>query len=354
MSYLANERAAMFASNISACRFVLIGLVVFNHSFQMNDALDPGSVQYVVTVVTKTSVPVLSLLSGYLFARSKDSYLTILRKKVASLVTPFFLWNTLPFFLYLTLVLLLGFPTVEYSRYWLVNAATAFHNPPVNAPLYFLRDLFICFLVFGSIKSYLQHPGVVAILIGLLVMNYVTDFDGRIIIRNTVPLFFIAGVAVANFPALLRRAGSPAYYLGAAVAWSIALWISGHKVDNISFADVVAWTLASAGVVSLMARSKAPKWLGKWGADYSFTIFLSHWWLLVLAKWVCNWHNCDAWVFQWIGPLASIGVGVAVARLLAHLPNYWTNCMNGGRTDSSTVRLREMLKYAPPRYGVTP
>ena len=192
-----------FLNNIDAARFVLISLVVLNHSFQLTGDVESANVQYLVLTATKIGVPALSLFSGYLWGFGRHSYAELMRRKMASVGVPFLLWNTLPFLLYLAYYIATH-STHGMTRFWLVNAATAFYSPPANPPLYFLRDMLVSFALLGLLRPILCRWPVFLAGLVLLAANYVWDLDGRTIIRNTIPLFVLAGFGLAEYGLVQR------------------------------------------------------------------------------------------------------------------------------------------------------
>lgn len=102
-------------------------------------------------VVFMAALPMLSVISGYLYAGSTRRYSDVLRRKLWTLVLPFLLWN-LPLVAAVYAVQVSGWggafgtQLVPFDfRTWM-NAALGITQPPLNGPLYFLRDLFACFL----------------------------------------------------------------------------------------------------------------------------------------------------------------------------------------------------------------
>lgn len=106
-------------------------------------------------VLSKGGVPLLSLFSGYLavYSLEKYGYFKLCLKKAERLVWPLF-WANLLF------IILIIYPGQSidpshrpdlhiYPFNWLgwFQATFAYHRIPANPPLYFLKDLYTCFLL---------------------------------------------------------------------------------------------------------------------------------------------------------------------------------------------------------------
>jgi hypothetical protein len=110
---------------------------------------------YLKAGVAKSGVPLLSLISGYLAVLSLEryGYFNLQWRKAKRLIWPLF-WSNLLF------IILITYPTQAqdanfrpdlevYPFNWMgwFQATFAFYRIPANEPLYFLKDLFTCFLL---------------------------------------------------------------------------------------------------------------------------------------------------------------------------------------------------------------
>ena len=157
--------AAQTSAAIRVIRPILIILMSFAHIGILNEvvsinnavALDFNSwmTVYLKAGVAKSGVPLLSLISGYLAVMSLEryGYFKILLRKARRLVWPL-VWSNLLF------IILITYPSQAHDASvrpdlqihpfnWLgwFQATFAFYRLPANQPLYFLKDLYTCFLL---------------------------------------------------------------------------------------------------------------------------------------------------------------------------------------------------------------
>ena len=110
---------------------------------------------FLKTALAKSGVPLLSLISGYLavWSLSRYGYLMLVWRKIKRLVWPL-VWANLAFIVLITWPEQSanpGYrPDLSIAPFdaggWLA-ATFAFYKLPANAPLFFLKDLFTCFLL---------------------------------------------------------------------------------------------------------------------------------------------------------------------------------------------------------------
>jgi hypothetical protein len=134
-------------------------LGILNHISRMNSAaeldFDNWLMVFLKAGLAKSGVPLLSLISGYLAVVSLEryGYLKVLLRKARRLVWPLF-WSNLLFIVLITYPAQAQDPNVrpDLDIYpfnlpgWL-QATFAFYRIPANQPLYFLKDLYTCFLL---------------------------------------------------------------------------------------------------------------------------------------------------------------------------------------------------------------
>ena len=150
---------------ITIIRPLLILFMMLAHLFALDsDSLllgeSPLSVSNWLTVflksaLAKSGVPLLSLISGYLAVHSLRNYgyFRLLGRKGKRLIWPL-LWANL---LYIVLITYPGqaanpnfradLSIYPFDAYGWFQATFAFYKLPANQPLFFLKDLFTCFLL---------------------------------------------------------------------------------------------------------------------------------------------------------------------------------------------------------------
>lgn len=105
--------------------------------------------------LAKSGVPLLSLISGYLavVTLEKYGYFKVLLRKARRLVWPLF-WSNLLFIVLITYPAQALDPSVRpdldiypFNAMGWFQATFAYYKLPANEPLYFLKDLYTCFLL---------------------------------------------------------------------------------------------------------------------------------------------------------------------------------------------------------------
>ena len=199
-------RAAV-SQRIDFLRFVLICAIVYIHvPDPVTQAPWLASVRsLVVDGFSRVGVPVLSAVSGYLFAASlqRKAYPAVLKAKVRTLLVPLIVWN-------LPLVVALYFveareltqyqfhaPAFPFSSGNWFDLVFGFENQPINYPMYFIRDLFVCCLIAVPFIAVARHAPLLAL--AVITAVFATGIDGPLILRDIIPINFFVGYLVHRF-----------------------------------------------------------------------------------------------------------------------------------------------------------
>lgn len=205
------------SERIKILRFILITGLVFIHIPPGGDlqayGISSRGFLFVKTLLSDVAfmgvLPVLSVISGYLFGQSTSNYRTLIAKKIRSLLTPMVLWN-------LSVVLLVvivqamstaraegmaGHAFSDLNSFF--NAILALNRIPANAPLYFLRDLFVCFLCAPGFLLLARNKLTVTMALGGFLLAALFEFETYIWIRVSIAMWFFMGVALAVHQARL-------------------------------------------------------------------------------------------------------------------------------------------------------
>jgi hypothetical protein len=255
-----------------------------------------GVIYYLRLLLGHTSVPLLSLISGYLLTKtlSDRPYAAELRNKFFSLIVPLVLWNLIYL---LKEYLESGFTAIPPLHDW-PNAVLAITSYPAMTTLYFLRDAFVCFLI-SPVFIYLARkiPGTAAM---ALLLNVLFNVDGPLFIKSAIPLFYFAGcvlqihkmpvptqamrrwpVVVAGLTMLLL----PAAQIYAPPAWDVSI------PDTVLFSVVdiplrVAGTVVFWVVACQLRNGRVGAFLFQF-EPIAFFIFCAHtmiagiWWMVI-------------------------------------------------------------------------
>jgi len=337
---------------ISLLRFVMIFGVVLLHTppYTPIAEIGPGLFDAVVAffqhAVFRSTVPVLTLISGYLLYRSAiDQYpARLLRKKVGSILVPFLFFNLTLLGAYVLLVevagLSIGNTRLDTIQDWL-NAAFGLTASPINYPLNFLRDLMALFILAPLLGWFLRRapwPGLVLV---LLVFHF--NLDGMFVLRNVMlPIFYIGGMAAVlkwDMRALDRYA-----------PWLFALFmilcaaIVHFRVENTNYfrlvAPILIWPAAS-----LLVSTGVGRWLARM-SRYSYFLFLAHAPVLLVVSVVYKRFSAHIpfpvyWVLT---PVVVTGVLVATYKVLARLMPVTFNTLIGNARPRTVANPEAVLK----------
>lgn len=269
----------------------------------------------------RASVPTLSIISGYLFYIRPRSLRDNLKNKTKSLVWPFILWNV-------PLVLLVWWLQSSWSlghsfslqlhpfntSVW-ADAAFALHANPLNFPLGFLRDLFVCALLSPVIYACLVHARWVGVL--FLIALVIGLVPQSLLLRPTILLGFYLGGWLAVYKSRLTLIDRyPWFWIGGfAVA---CIWVTciafkemhdmtsqglGHRINMLRILGMPAfWALSG-----VLFKTRLGELLAHY-SPHTFFLFCIHGPLLVAS-----------WIF-WQATVGDVGAASYVIYFLMACP----------------------------------
>lgn len=283
----------------------------------------------------KASVPLLTVISGYLLYRSAHwkRPVSLLRAKSRSLLVPLILWN-LPLALMVFAIQRYQLLPLDFSLYladlsvvsWL-NATVGLFNLPINPPLHFLRDLFVLACCSPLLAWMVGKDCRVAVVIVSVI--YYFNLDGPIILRNFMMMCFVAGMLLAHLNADLRVFDRWAW-LSLLVLIAISAYVVIEKSPSPDWFRFVSPLLVWP-VISLLNRGRLARWLISM-SDHSFAIFLMHAPILFVA-WQCYQRfgaGLPYWLFWLLTPaLTLLMVIIFNTALGSRLPQVHKVIMGG-------------------------
>lgn len=275
---------------------------------------------YLQLAVFRCTVPVLTLISGYLLFRSAidQDPLRLAKKKGKTILVPFLFFNlsllaaALALHHVLGLALSDGIPP-KSLREWL-DLAIGYRGSPINYPLNFLRDLLVLMALAPLFGFFLRRaPWVGLVLVFAIFMN---NFDRALLLRDVMaPVFYLGGLAAVrrwNLTAWDRFAWPALVAFLLACAWIVAM-----RVANTNYLRLVApfliWPAAA-----LIAPTAFGRWLARM-SKYSFFVFVAHAPVLLMtwlafkpfARWV-------PYPVYWVlAPFVVVGLLIVIYRILA-------------------------------------
>ena len=203
------------SKRISIIRFVSILFVLFTHSYSIGVQfggnlgevpISPWLAAYqgcVSQVITRCGVPLLFLLSAILFFSKERKYSQVLKSKCKTILVPYLFWNT--FWIVVWIVLQqLPFTAVFFSgnnakildmdvQGWLQLYGIGVNYPayPQDYPLWFMRDLFVMFLIYPAIKALVSKFPKLSLAAGIVLL-FVPDYW----FKTALAWFLIGGALV--------------------------------------------------------------------------------------------------------------------------------------------------------------
>lgn len=356
------DETARVSSAIAISRVLCIFLVIYVHVNPGIADTDPQAygirafdwARYtLVNSLGRVSVGLLSVVSGYLAvgALSRAGYGGLLAKRVRTLIIPMVLWSAL--FLLLALAgdrlrpgsaaNLLGGPLSPGSLPDLLLGLT---RSPANAPLNFLRDIFVCTLLAPLLLAALKRHW--ALMAGLTLVIYaVAWFTPLLLTPNLIPLF-----AIGLYLGQCRRVPAIPAWLAWA-CWGLVIgigaWVAARELHMIAQPNAADAFAVEAGRTAIrlpaaMALWAAAHWLAG-RADthalvrlepYIFTAFCSHVIVLTLVWFVWEkalggYYAAAYPVFFLLGPAIAIVAAMVFARLASAIAPPAFALLNGGR-----------------------
>jgi len=345
------------SSRINLMRIILISGIVFVH-VPHNPETSPFLGVYgffdwlrvfLGDALFRIGVPCLSAISGYLLFRKgmqAFDYLATVKSKARTVLLPFLLWNGA----LVAAVLLLqrfGVGVGYFPDLWnatpreMMSHGAAVEEFPLNVPLYFLRDLFVCILL-SPILAFLVRRYALATLGVLLVITAWPEVTLFIVQKKSILFSFTLGIALALYKIDLKALDAHAVKITAAVLGASAILATALYFTGPDFPfelELLRNLLAVFGAMglwassSLLIRSKAGKRLSETGS-LSFWIFCAHYPLLVMMWMVWNRGGPDFYPAFYLGAVALsfIILVISNAQVRSKLPKLYA-VLTGSRSD---------------------
>lgn len=208
------------SETITFLRVILVFFVMLAHSYLIPVNLSDGTLiiksgfvfqftqELFSRVIATLSSPLFFVISGFLLFRDQQVTWDLVKSKwmsrVFTLVIPFFLWNAIFLFVFIlgqTIPLLENyFPGSVYdlnniTLHTILNAFIGFDGEPVNAPLWFLRDLILLVLVSPLLYPLLKRFKYAVLILLLFVWyGFFIDFYPIPVVEEKSIFFFSLGL----------------------------------------------------------------------------------------------------------------------------------------------------------------
>jgi hypothetical protein len=306
-------------------------------------------------------VPLLSMISGWLFFSFRDApwaaLISRMRRRFTSLYLPLVFWNLL--FLAILLALfhlhpgypLLGEMNIDFRSAGVmdyVNAIFGITHHPVGFQFWFVRDLFVTVLVSPILWLFMTRTPLVGA--AFLGAAWLSGHDLWIFFRTDVVFFFYIGglIRQRRLPVEIGAQATLIFACAYLVMCAVRT-LAPYVVDGDPFVLQVATrgmrligVLACWGVFQRIALTPMGGIVARYGG-FAFFLHAAHYPLLAEVKLVL-WPLMPAETQPWmlvhylasVAVTVAIGIGLGVA-LTQFVPKAFS-LLNGGRLVASPVR----------------
>lgn len=274
---------------------------VMNGALELN--FDHWFTVFLESALAKSGVPLLSLISGYLaiYSLSRYGYFRLLLRKARRLVWPL-VWANLLF------IILITYPEqavnsnhrpdlaiYPFNWYGWFQATFVFYRLPANQPLFFLKDLYTCFLLLPLLLTvakirYLN-------LLVLVWMAWKCIYLDSVFLFPVYPLWFLRfDIVFAFYIGILLFLNSIDLVIGSrklnlalaslfplVCGLAAAVYVVYAKAEHttvflwIDFTVKVVSVLGCVSLMSLLVANPSPvNQVLNWLSPYSYSLFLTH------------------------------------------------------------------------------
>jgi surface polysaccharide O-acyltransferase-like enzyme len=155
----------------------------------------------------KSSVPILSVVSGYLFFNSPEHstafFLKNYRKRIRNVLLPMISWAFISIFIFLIiarvsprsyLLAISEYDVTSMKPFDWINAVFGVTDLPFNMQFWFLHDLLLTVLITPVLSQFLRHVPYLAL--GGLFLIWMGNIDIPVFFRTDVLFFFYVGAFI--------------------------------------------------------------------------------------------------------------------------------------------------------------
>ncbi len=171
-------------------RLICVLLLTFTHT---RHNYSEGLTYFILEEIPKYGTLILSLISGYLYYSISRINKNLFQKKIRSLAIPFFIANISVLILVLLAYYLFNIDFLNrlgFDINLFIEGILSLNSPPINSPTFFVRDIFIIFVLIEVVIN--RKFNFLLLLIPLMIY-------GKLILRYEILFLFIIGVLIAKY-----------------------------------------------------------------------------------------------------------------------------------------------------------
>ena len=225
-------------------RLICVLLLIFTHT---RHNYSEGLAYFILEEVPKVGTLILSLISGYLYYSVSRKNKNIFEKKVKSLLIPYLIANISV----LSLVVIANFifeinflNRLDFNFDLIFEGIIALNSPPINPPTFFIRDIFIIFVLIEIFRNKKYF---------LLILILPLAIYGELILRYEILYLFVIGLLTAKYSEKLGKSSIiltivisslPLFYFDIAEVKHLVsiLFFIGILTVNLNFKNVGGFT----------------------------------------------------------------------------------------------------------------
>lgn len=305
-------------------------------------------VSLISNIICQIAVPIFFLISGYLFYNETKSYLQILQKRTKTVIIPYFIWNGITFLvmiftkilgIYIHQKPISGFleyiTPINIIKYFIGNFDNSFTWQPIDSPLWFIRDLYIMFLLYPILYYILQRFRITSI--SIISIIYIFNlWNGIPCFQIQTLYFFSLGIYLRMYNIdLLKQIGHyKTLIINLSIISFILRYLSGNRIFMptfiMTFSCITIYTISKLKQKDFFKRIQSMK-------KYSFFIFAVHI-IIVERLWGILYHpffsrleliHCLSYI---INPIFILIICLVLYNLLEKICPRILSMITGSRT----------------------
>jgi|SRR5690554_182312 len=178
--------------SIEFIRLLAVVLITLTHTRHSLIKEDSRLTYFIVEELPTIGTVLLSLVSGYLFFTISYNKTNLFLNKVKTLLIPFLIANILVLLLVLLANYGFGYNALNRMTYdfsMITEGVFSLNFPPINPPTYFIRDIFVIFVLIEFVRN--RNPYMLLIIIPLLIF-------GKLLLRYDILVLFLVGITIGK------------------------------------------------------------------------------------------------------------------------------------------------------------
>lgn len=348
---------------LSLLKFPLIVGIVFIHAhastavFAGNEigvAQAGGVAEFIRNFITngiaRVSVPLLFLISGYLFFSgfewSKEKYLVKLRTRLKTLLIPFVFWNI---FTLSIIAAAQALPATQiyfsgnspliagFSGFDYLNAIAGINRCPIAYQFWFIRDLMILVLLAPVIRFILQKSAI--LFLAVVFIGWFSEYWFIYAPSAEASLFFCVGAYLALLDKNLFSVDKHGLALAAlylVIVTCDTIFINEHFSPYLHKIGILFGSATALYATRYLAETKKIKASILWMNSASFFVYAIHEPMLtifrkIIYKIVCPDTSSLVLFLYFFIPIVVIAFSITAYRVLLGVAPKFASTVTGGR-----------------------